>query len=187
MNVNLLAGWVTAALLGATACTPPLVAPLPQTVRRVAVLPPFEQGQSDAGAPDALAGLPSRTIGDLLAQQAIRRLMEKGFDVVAPGLVQTATKNRPPTSPQSAAQIMCEAHLDAAALFIDVRRWQPAMSGMKTDAIIVALDVMIVDPCSGAILWEAHRPSRPVPIYGAMLTGQANVFAAEAVMREIFH
>jgi hypothetical protein len=187
MNVNLLAGWVTAALLGATACTPPLVAPLPQSVRRVAVLPPFEQGQSDGGAPGALAGLPSRTIGDLLAEQAVRRLTEKGFDVVPPGLVQTATKNRPPTSPQSAAQIMREAHLDAAALFIDVRRWQPATSGMKTDAIIVALDVMIVDPSSGAILWEAHRPSRPVPIYGAMLTGQANVIAAEAVMREIFH
>jgi hypothetical protein len=185
MNVKLLAGCMIAALLSAPACTVPRVAPLPQTIRRIAVLPPFQHGQTDAGAPAAVAGLPSRTIGDLLAEQAIRRLTEKGFDVVAPGLVQAATKNRPPTSAQSAAQIMREAHLDAPALFIDVRRWQPAMSGMKTDAVIVALDITIVDPSSGAVLWEARRPSRPVPLYGAMLTGQANMFAAEAVMREL--
>jgi hypothetical protein len=179
---------IVSAVLGAAACTPPMVAPLPQTVRRVAILPPYQSARTDADAvaSSALAGLPSRTIGDLLADQARIRLAEKGLDIIAPGLVQSATKNRLPTSPQSAAQIMRDAHLNAAAMFIDVRRWQPAMSGMKTDAIIVALDITIVDPNSGAVLWQAHRPARPVPLYGTFLTGQANVFVAETVMREIF-
>jgi hypothetical protein len=57
---------------------------------------------------------------------------------------------------------------------------------MKADGVIVALDVMMVDPKTGTILWQVHRPSRPVPLYGVVLTGQANVFVAETVMREIF-
>jgi hypothetical protein len=87
-----------------------------------------------------------------------------------------------------AAQIMEEAHLDAATLYIEVRRWEPMPDsrGMKADGVIVALDVMMVDPKTGAVLWQVHRPSRPVPLYGVVLTGQANVFVAETVMREIF-
>ena len=57
---------------------------------------------------------------------------------------------------------------------------------MKADGVIVALDVIMVDPKTGAILWQVNRPSRPVPLYGIVLTGQANVFVAETVMREVF-
>jgi hypothetical protein len=57
---------------------------------------------------------------------------------------------------------------------------------MKAEGVIVALDVMMVDPKTGTVLWQVHRPSRPAPLYGIVLTGQANVFAAETVMREIF-
>ena len=116
------------------------------------------------------------------------RLEEKGFDVVAPSVVTLATKDRVPTSPQMAAQIMEEAHLDAAALYIEVRRWEPMPDAraLKADGVIVALDVIMVDPKTGAILWQVNRPSRPVPLYGIVLTGQANVFVAETVMREVF-
>jgi hypothetical protein len=31
-----------------------------------------------------------------------------------------------------------------------------------------------------------NRPSRPVPLFGVVLTGQAHVFVAETVMREVF-
>jgi hypothetical protein len=88
-----------------------------------------------------------------------------------------------------AAQIMEEAHLDAAALYIEVRRWEPTPDprGMKADGVIVALDATLVDPKTGAALWQVHRPSRPVPVYGVLLTGQANVVVAETVMREILH
>jgi hypothetical protein len=87
-----------------------------------------------------------------------------------------------------AAQIMEEAQLDATALYIEVRRWEPTPSdrGMKADGVIVALDVTMVDPKTGKVLWEVHRPSRPVPLYGVVLTGQANVFVAETVMRDVF-
>ena len=178
------------ALLGAMCCTPPVVTSLPPTVRRVAVLPPYQPGAADtrAGTSSDLVGLPSRTIGDVLAQQARARLAEKGFDVIEHSVVKLATKDRMPTSPQMAAQIMQEAKLDAAALYIEVRRWEPTPDarGMKADGVIVALDVTLVDPMTGAILWQVHRPSRPVPLYGVVLTGQANVFVAETVMKEVF-
>ena len=62
----------------------------------------------------------------------------------------------------------------------------PDARGMKADGVIVALDVTMVDPKTGAVLWQVHRPSRPVPLYGVVLTGQANVFVAETVMQEVF-
>ena len=177
-------------LVGAMGCTQTVVTPFPQTVRRIAVLPPYQPGAAENrdGTSSDLVGLPSRTIGDLLAQQARARLAEKGFDVIQPSVVKLATKDRMPTSPQIAAQIVREADLDAAALYIEIRRWQPTPyeRGMKADGVIVALDVTMVDPKTGEILWQVHRPSRPVPLYGVVLTGQANVFVAETVMQEIF-
>lgn len=177
-------------LLMATACTtPPMSTSFPSTVRRVAVLPPYQPGAADARADttNSLAGLPSRTIGDLLAEQARVRLAEKGLDVIAPSILKTATGGRVPTSAQTAAQMVQDARLDAAAMYIEVRRWEPTPDsrGMKADGVIVALDAVMIDPKTGMVLWEAHRPSRPVPVYGVVLTGQANVIVAETVMREL--
>jgi hypothetical protein len=178
-------------LLGAMGCTPAVVTPFPSAVRRIAVLPPYYPGAADtptAGTDSDLLRPLQMTVGDVLAQQARMRLAEKGLDVVAPNVVQLATGRRVPTSPQVAGQIMEKANLDAAALYIEVRRWEPMPDAraLKADGIIVALDVAIVDPKTGTILWQVHRPSRPVPIYGIVLTGQANVFVAETVMQEVF-
>jgi hypothetical protein len=178
-------------LLTAMGCTSAVVTPMPPTVRRIAVLPPYYPGAADtptaSSDSDPLRPL-QMTVGDVLAQQARARLAEKGLDVIAPSVVTLATKDRMPTSPQMAAQIMEEAQLDATALYIEVRRWEPTPDsrGMKADGVIVALDVMMVDPKTGTVLWQVHRPSRPVPLYGVVLTGQAHVFVAETVMREIF-
>ena len=181
-----------ATLLGVVACAPAVVTPLPQNVRRIAVLPPYQRdaaAERGSSADKYSVGLPNMTVGDVLAYQARLRLAEKGFEVLSPGAVKVATKDRAPTSPQMAAQILREANLDAAGLYIEVRRWEPTPNsrGLKADGVIVALDVMMVDPKTGGILWQVHRPSRPVPVYGVMLTGQANVIVAETVMREIFH
>ena len=178
-------------LLGAIGCAPAVVTPLPLAVRRIAVLPPYRLGAADTrptATENQLLGQPSRTIEDLLAQQARTQLQAKGFEVVAPTELKLATKDQVPTSPQMAAQILRQANLDAAALYIEVQRWEPMPDarGLKADGIIVALDVAVVDPKTGKILWEVHRPSRPVPLYGVVLTGQAHVFVAETVMREIF-
>jgi len=181
-------GFISALL--AMSCAPPVVTSLPPTVRRVAVLPPYYLGAAETrAAPSSdLVGPPSRTIEDLLAQQARARLAAKGFDVIEPSVVKLATEGRVPTSPKMAEQIMEQAHLDAAGVYIEVRRWEPTPDSrmMKADGVIVALDVTMVDPKTGAIMWQVHRPSRPVPLYGVVLTGQANVFAAETVMQEIF-
>jgi hypothetical protein len=177
-------------LLGAMACAPAIVTPLPQNVRRIAVLPPYQRdaaAERGSSADKDPVGLPNMTVGDVLAYQARLRLAEKGFEVLSPGAVKVATKDRVPTSPEMAAQILREANLDAVALYIEVRRWEPMPDsrGLKADGVIVALDVMMVDPKTGAVLWQVHRPSRPVPVYGVVLTGQANVIVAETVMREI--
>jgi hypothetical protein len=181
---------LVSALVGAMACTQTAVTPLPQTIRRIAVLPPYQPGvaASRPGTDSSFPGLPSRTIGDLLAQQARARLTEKGFDVIEPSVVTLATKDRRPTSPQMAAQILRESNLDAAALYFEIRRWEPMPydRGMKADGVIVALDATVIDPKTGTILWQVHRPSRPVPVYGVVLTGQANILVAETVMREVF-
>jgi hypothetical protein len=166
------------------------VTPLTQSVRRIAVLPPYRPGAADARIAKSsdLAGLPSRTIEDLIAEQARARLAEKGFDVIEPSVVKFSTKDRVPTSVQMAGQILREVNVDAAALYIEVRRWQPTPyeRGMKADGAIVALDATLVDAKTGAILWQVRRPSRPVPLGGVLFTGQANILVAETVMREMF-
>jgi hypothetical protein len=191
MSVKFIAKSVlVGALLGAMACAPVIVAPLPQNVRRIAVLPPYQRdaaAERGSSADKDPVGLPNMTVGDVLAYQARLRLAEKGFEVLSPSAVKVATQDRVPTSPEMAAQILREANLDAAGLYIEVRRWEPMPDsrGMKADGVIVAMDVMLVDPKTGGVLWQVHRPSRPVPVYGVVLTGQANVIVAETVMREI--
>jgi len=180
-----------AAFLGAVACAPAVVTPLPQTVRRIAVLPPYQRdaaAERGSSADKDPVGLPNMTVGDVLAYQARLRLAEKGFEVLSSSAVKVATKDRLPTSQEMAAQILREANLDAVALYIEVRRWEPTPNsrGMKADGVIIALDVMMVDPKTVRVLWQVRRPSRPVPLYGVVLTGHANVFAAETVMREVF-
>jgi hypothetical protein len=179
-------------LLAAIACTAPtVVTPLPQNVRRIAVLPPYQRdavAERGSSANKDTVSLPNMAVADVLAYQARLRLAEKGFEVLSPSAVKVATKDRGPTSPEMAAQILRETNLDAVALYIEVRRWEPTPNsrGLKADGVIVALDVMMVDPKTGRILWQVNRPSRPVPVYGVVLTGQANVIVAETVMREVF-
>ena len=148
-----------ATLLGVVACAPAVVTPLPQNVRRIAVLPAYQAGVVDASI-GADSGLPVLTVRDVLAQQARIRLAEKGFEVLSPSAVKVATKDRVPTSPEMAAQILREANLDAVALYVEMRRWEPTPNsrGMKADGVIVALDVMMVDLKTGGVLWQVHRP-----------------------------
>jgi hypothetical protein len=83
------------------------------------------------------------------------------------------------------AQIMEEAHRRNCP-YIEIRATDAVLGGMKADGVIVSLDVIMVDPKTGAVLWQVHRPSRPVPLYGVVLTGHAHLFVAETVMREVF-
>ena len=156
-----------ATLLGVVACAPAVVTPLPQNVRRIAVLPPYQRDaaaeRAGSSADKDSVGLPNMTVGDVLAYQARLRLAEKGFEVLSSSAVKVATKDRLPTSQEMAAQILREANLDAVALYIEVRRWEPTPNsrGMKADGVIIALDVMMVDPKTGGP--HTYHTTNPVP------------------------
>jgi hypothetical protein len=55
---------------------------------------------------------------------------------------------------------------------------------MRTDEILVSLDAMLVDP-SGRVVWQVHRPTKPVPLHGALVAGQADAVAAQEAMKEV--
>ena len=72
-------------LLTAMGCAPAVVTPMPPTVRRIAVLPPYYLGAADtpaAGTDSDLLRPLQMTVGDVLAQQARMRLAERGLDVI---------------------------------------------------------------------------------------------------------
>jgi len=98
----------------------------------------------------------------------------EGFDVIEPGIMKMATKNRVPTNTQMAAQILEEAHLDAdrAVHRGTTLGTTPNSRGMKADGVIIALDVTIGRSETGTACGKVLRPSRPVPLYGVVLTGR---------------
>jgi len=179
---------IISVLLGVIGCTTTVVPQPPATVRRIAVLPPNKLGDTAktpaTASVDALQA-PRLTVGDVLAAEARLLLAQKGFQVVDPTSLEAATAGRVPTSPQMAAQIVADAHLDATPMYIEVAVWQPSNEGMQTTSVIVALNVMLVDAPTGRVVWQVRRAPKPVPLYGTILTGQADVFAAETVMREV--
>ena len=171
-------------------CAPKGVPPAPKSVQRIAVLPPLTPGSDKGPAAGPPAGgnlfnAPRLTLGDVLSAAARLELVRQGFQVVDPITVDSALHGRAPTSAQMAAQMVREAQLNATTMFIDVRLWEPNNTGMRTDGVIVAMDVTLVDPQTGTVMWEVHRAPKPVPLYGVLLQGQADVFVAETVMREI--
>lgn len=181
--LTLLAG----VLVGSTGCAA-TVAPAPAAARRIAVLPPSD-GRGAPLSPRAPADLdaaPTQALGAILASEARTRLARQGFEVIDPKLVETATGGRVPSSPEMAAEILRSAKLDATILFLRVRRWEFPYPTFRTDEVIVSLDAMLVDPTSGQVVWQVGRPTKPVPLHGVAIGGQADAAAAEEVMKEVF-
>lgn len=90
-----------------------------------------------------------------------------------------------PDTPHSATMSLDDALVAAATA--ELRAWElPYETATRTDEIIAAVDVAFVDPSTGREIWTIHRPRKPVQLHGVALTGQANVFAAETLMREMF-
>jgi len=142
-------------VLMAGGCAPPPAPPhnLPRTV---AVLPPH----NETGGPLPVAG------SSLLERYA--------FDT------------RPVTVPdvlasEAAADIAKRAHLDGAALFIDLRRWNPDPP-TEPRVVIVDLVVSLIDPSSARTLWTNHWSTRPVRTLGEATLGASDISAARAVM-----
>jgi hypothetical protein len=172
-------------------CMPPRIAPPPASIRRVAVLPPSNRTGdallvSGASLLEKYAlGTDRTTVPDALAAEARRQLPHRGFDVVPPDVVEAGTDGRVPGSPEGAAALAHGARLDdAAALYLEIVRWEPD-GGTHPTFIIVALDAVLLDPPTGRVVWSAHRSARPVATPGAATLGMAHGIAARAVIEEI--
>jgi hypothetical protein len=184
---QLIALLMTTAVVGSAGCAPQISLP-PTAVRRIAVLPPTSAtGGALSGVRRGTDGYDasSQSVSDLLAAEASQQLAHYGYDVVDPAFVTSATRGRLPSSPEIAAEIVRSAKLDANPLLIRVRRWEFPYPTMRTSEILVSLDVMLVDPTSGRVVWQAHRPTKPVPLHGALVAGQADAVAAQEVMKEV--
>jgi len=179
---------VLCVLIGPFACAP-RVAPPPNTVRRIAVLPPCDAtGGPLGGRGTSLTTYeaPVESLADVLASAARDEIARRGFQILDPDLVETASGGRVPASPEMAAEILASAQLDATALFIRVRRWEFAYPTLRTNEIIASLDAVLVDPTTSKVVWETHRPVKPVQLHAELFGGQADVVAAQELMHEVF-
>jgi hypothetical protein len=158
-----------AAAIGMAGCAMRSTATTRVAVDRVTVQPPCDA----AGQP--LAGGDGSTVeglGAVLTTAAGAALARDGFDVVQ-------------VNPVGMAGVPAAQPGDAT-LVIRLDRWIPvSQSTMRIDTVLVELDVTLTDPSSGSVLWHAHRPLQPVPVYGVLIVGQAYVVAADAVMAEV--
>jgi len=182
-GVGTAAALIGVAAISLTGCGLRQSGPTAVPPRRIAVLPPCDA----AGRPlPSAASSDSESLAVVLAAAASEALARNGFDVADPTTVQAALKGRTPSSEADAAALARAGRLDGAVLFIRLDQWLPnPESTMRIDAVLVALDVTLLDPQNGTVLWRAHRPIKPVPIYGTLIIGQAYVVAANAVMVEV--
>ncbi|HXJ36007.1 MAG TPA: hypothetical protein VMS22_18395 [Candidatus Eisenbacteria bacterium] len=169
-----------------------LLAPAPPAdpMRRITVLPPGNRTGDDllvegAALLEKYAPDTDRvTVGDVLAAELRARLAKRGFAVVAPDVVRKATEGRGVASPEAAVELARNGHLTAPLLVVSIDRWE-AKPGTHADFVIVGLDVWLVDPASGAVVWHAHRRANPIATPGAVTLASAYEMAAAKAAEEL--
>ena len=171
------------ALLLAACTRPLLIAPPPATVHTIAVFPPRNLTGSDQIVEGGSLlekyafDTPAVTVADVLAADARMKLASRGLTVVAPRLVAAAVGLHAPTSAQEAAKQAAANDVDAAVLFIEIRRWEPDVP-FHPSFIIVSLAATLIDATSDKVLWKADLPSRPIATPGVVNPGEASLIAA---------
>ena len=176
-----------AVLAGCATAPPP---PPPHLGRAVAVLPP----NNLTGNPLVVtgAGLIDRyvrhadvvTVPDVLLSEARSQLQERGFQVTSRAAVDTALKDRQPTSPESAADLAAQGGLKHLVLYLEIRRWEPDRPG-HTAFVIVGLGASLIDPSTGTVVWKEDRRAAPVATPGEITSQAASVTAARKVIKEM--
>ena len=174
-------------LAGCASVAPP---PPPASVHSVAVFPPTNRtgdGLLVAGASllEKYAFSTDRvTVPDVLAAELRSALMHRGFSVVSPDVVHGATGGRTVMSPDAAAEIARQGHLEAPVLLVAIDRWEPD-ADTHPAFVIVALEATLVDPATGAVLWSAHRRARPIATPATVALGTAYEIAAHKAAEEL--
>ncbi|MFI5393983.1 MAG: hypothetical protein ACHQ9S_00495 [Candidatus Binatia bacterium] len=189
MKGRILLSWLS--LLVVCGCArPPALTLLPPAVRTVAVFPPNNRTGDSlliAGASfyeKYVARTDRITVPDVLASEARRQLARRGFTVVSPELVDAMTGDHAPTSAQDAAAVAARNQLDAAVLYIEVRRWEVDVPVHPT-FVIASVEVALVDPMNGNVLWRMDHPSRPVATPGVVNLGDAYAIAARTLIQQM--
>ena len=172
------------------ACTrPPAPVSPVATASPIAVLPPNNRTGDDllvAGGSflEKYAFHTERlTVSDVLATEARWQLERRGYTVVPAETVGAALGAQRPESAPEAAALAVRQHINASVLYIEIRRWEPD-GHFNPDFVIVSIELTLLDPATGRVLWTANHPSRPVPTPGVVNSGQAYVIAAAKVMEE---
>ena len=124
------------------------------------------------------------TVADVLAGEARVQLAERGIAVVPREKLMQAIDAGAPRSPAAAAEIAARAKLDALALYLEIRRWEPD-APIHPAFVIVGLSATLVDPASGEIVWQLDRRPAPVATPGEVTLENAYETAARKVVGEI--
>ncbi len=178
---------LTAVCLAGCVRTPP---PAPQPVRTIAVLPVNNR----TGDPLVIAGASflehyvmrtaRYTVADALAAEARAALVQRGFEVVAPQVVDAAVNGQVPASAADAAALAARNHIEGAVLYIEIHRWESS-GGTEPAFIIASITAMLIEPGTGRVLWTGVHPSQPVPTPGIINLGDAYAVAAHTVIIEL--
>ncbi len=174
-------------LLGCALIAP---APPPDPMRRITVLPPGNRTGDvllveGASLLEKYAFDTDRvTVGEVLAAELRARLTKRGFAVVPPDVVRKATEGRGVATPEAAIDLARNGHLTGPLLVVSIDRWE-ANGGTHADFVIVALEVWLVDPASGAVVWHANRRANPIATPGAVTLGSAYEMAAAKAAEEL--
>jgi hypothetical protein len=124
------------------------------------------------------------TVGDVLAGEARFQLAERGLRVIPGEAIAAATKGQTPQSPAAAAEMASRGKLDALALYLEIRQWEPD-APVHTSFVIVGLLASLVDPGSGNVVWQFDRHPAPVATPGEVTLENAYETAARKVMAEV--
>ena len=157
--------------LAAVGCARVVVSPAPANVRTIVVFPVDNRTGSElfADAPPLLSILRDSpatrvTVPEFLAAEFRRQLTARGFTVVEPVQPKDASAATPHDAAEAARRLGALG-IDATALYVQLWRWDPDDPSHLT-YVDVELDVALVAPASGQIVWNARWPASPVDAGG---------------------
>jgi hypothetical protein len=180
----LLSLWLVAA------CANPPAPPSLRPGQAIAVLPPNNR----CGDPLLVSGASFLdryvfhagpvTVADVLAGEVRFQLAERGVAVIPQAPLAQAIDGQVPQNPQAAGEIAARAKLDALALYLEIRRWEPDAPTHPT-FVIVGASASLVDPASGRVVWQLDRSAAPIATPGEVTLETAYETAARKLATEI--
>lgn len=180
----LLSSWLVAA------CASPPAPPSLRPGQAIAVLMPNNR----SGEPLLVAGgsLLDRdvfraepvTVGDVLAAEVRFQLADRSVAVIPQAVMAQAIDGQVPQSPQAAGEIVARGKLDALALYLEIRRWEPD-APTQPAFVIVGASASLVDPASGKVVWQLDRPALPIPTPGEVTLETAYETAARKLASQM--